>query len=226
MRRYTTIGLMLGAALLGNVAAASAQVWGRANNLPRAGVCFYEDPNFQGQYFCAPVGASASMVPSGTNDKISSIRVLGNATVTVYRDSDFRGQSKVLQNDINSLRDLGFNDRISSYRVDAAGGYGGYGNRDRDVYRDRNGNNGNWGYPGNNGNGNWGGGAIQPRMNYGQAQQMVRRAYENVLRRSPDREGLRSWSEQVVQNNWSQSQLEYELRQSPEYRDLRNSRRR
>src|SRR5687767_868400 len=61
MKRYLTIGILVGAALLANVSTASAQRWGREAT-PRSGVCFYEDINFQGRYFCTPVGYAVEAV--------------------------------------------------------------------------------------------------------------------------------------------------------------------
>src|SRR5258705_7598261 len=117
MWRMTT-ALVLGPALLINVVPAYAQRWGREAT-PRSGVCFYEDINYGGRYFCSPVGASTFEVSSGNNDEISSIRLFGDAVATVYRDPNFRGQSRVIDSSVNDLRSLGFNDRISSYRVDS-----------------------------------------------------------------------------------------------------------
>ena len=113
MKRYTTIGMLMGAALLAQVSTASAQRWGREAT-PRSGVCFYEDINFNGRYFCSPVGSVTEGVPSGMNDRISSARVFGNAVATVYRDPNLRGQAKVIDYDVRDMRGMGFNDRVSS----------------------------------------------------------------------------------------------------------------
>src|SRR5947207_8960852 len=121
MNRYRTTGILLGAAILTHASIASAQRWGRAA-MPRSGVCFYEDVNFGGRYFCSSPGSTTPAMPSGMNDRISSVRVFGNSSVTVYRDNDFRGPSKIIGSDVADMRRLGFNDRLSSYRVDAAGG--------------------------------------------------------------------------------------------------------
>jgi hypothetical protein len=70
---------------------------------------------------------------------------------------------------------------------------------------------------------------VQPnasRWSYRDAEQVVRRSYRSVLGRDPDASGLRSWTEQVMNNNWTQRDLENALRQSDEYRDLRATRRR
>jgi hypothetical protein len=90
--------------------------WGRPP-IPRAGACFYRDVNFRGDYFCASLGARAE-VPPGTNDEISSVRVFGNAVLTVFRDINYQGSSRRFDRDVSDLRRSGWNDRISSYSID------------------------------------------------------------------------------------------------------------
>jgi hypothetical protein len=51
-----------------------------------------------------------------------------------------------------------------------------------------------------------------------QVTQLVRNAYLNVLRREPDANGLRDYGARVVQDHWSQADIEKALRDSPEYR--------
>jgi hypothetical protein len=205
MKRVMVIGCLAAAASLTGVSTASAQRWGR-EAVPRSGVCFYEDINFGGRYFCTSVGDSTPRVPSNMNDRISSVRVFGNADVTLYRDPNFQGQTRVIDSNIADLRSTGFNDRMSSYRVDArryAGNGNGYG-----IARNR------------------GQGRTEARANrwnsYGEAQAVVRRSYRNVLGREPDPSGLRNWTDQVLANNWTERDLENALRQSDEYRTLRN----
>jgi len=204
-----TTALVLGASCLIVVAPAYAQRWGREAT-PRSGVCFYENINYGGRYFCSPAGSSTSQLSSGNNDEISSIRIFGDAIVTVFRDPNFRGQSRVIDSNLSDLRSLGFNDRISSYQVDF-----GRGNWSRDTRR----------YPSNEPYGR----TVQPnasRWSYRDAEQVVRRSYRSVLGREPDPSGLRSWTEQVMNNNWTQRDLENALRQSDEYRELHQARRR
>jgi hypothetical protein len=50
-----------------------------------------------------------------------------------------------------------------------------------------------------------------------QAQSIVRSAYQNVLRREPD-PGSAGYVDRVLNDQWSQQQLENELRNSAEYR--------
>jgi len=201
--------LVFGASCLIGIAPAYAQRWGREAT-PRSGVCFYEDINYGGRYFCSPAGTSTSQLSSVNNDEISSIRIFGDAAATVYRDPNFRGQSRVIDSNLSDLRSLGFNDRISSYQVDMTRG-----NWSRDAGR----------YP----NAPYGRNVQPPntsRWNYRDAEQIVRRSYRSVLGRDPDPSGLRSWTEQVVNNNWTQRDLENALRQSNEYREQRQTRRR
>jgi hypothetical protein len=49
------------------------------------------------------------------------------------------------------------------------------------------------------------------------AQQIVRNAYLSTLKREPD-PGASGWVDQVLRNNWTQADLERELRKSDEYR--------
>ncbi len=209
MKRYTTIAILLGAALLTYASTASAQRWGREAT-PRSGVCFYEDINFGGRYFCSPVGSATDSVPSGMNDRVSSVRVFGNAVVTLYRDPNLRGQAKTIDYDVRDMRGMGFNDRVSSYIVDN-GRFANNGN----VYG--NGNNGNQRVDGN------ARARAQSRYSYRDAETIVRRSYLGVLGRNPDPEGLRAWTNQIMANNWSERDLENALRQSDEYRAQRNN---
>jgi hypothetical protein len=109
---------------------ASAQWPGQNQGTPRDGACFYLDGGYNNQSFCLNAGQSMNRLPSGFNDQITSIRVLGGATVTVYEDNDFRGPSESFdrsQNDLRSVRKRDdssrvWSDRISSVRVEFAQG--------------------------------------------------------------------------------------------------------
>lgn len=90
-------------------------VWGRSERAPSEGACFYEDVNFQGQYFCAPRGATFTALPRGFNDRISSIRVFGSE-VRLFQDRDFGGRSTEIQRDVPNLRG-NWRDNVSSIRV-------------------------------------------------------------------------------------------------------------
>ena len=100
-----------------------ANRWGRAGT-PANGACFYENTNFSGQYFCSRQGESIDMVPAGTNDRISSIRLFGNAEIVVYQDREFGGVSQWFDVSEPDLRESGWNDTISSYRIETRGAFG------------------------------------------------------------------------------------------------------
>lgn len=78
-------------------------------------VCFFEDVNYRGASFCARPGDRDRSLGS-FNDRISSIRVRGDAQVQVCEDYNFGGRCAVLD---RSRANLGGrnNDIISSYRV-------------------------------------------------------------------------------------------------------------
>ena len=132
----SALGLL---SLCGVAASASAQPrWGR-ERLPQNGACFFEDRNFGGRYFCAGPDDDLRSIPSGMNDRVSSIRLLGASEVTVFRDNDMRGRSAHFSRDVIDLRSDGWNDTISSIEVENYGSSYGRG-RNRDYRDDRSAN--------------------------------------------------------------------------------------
>jgi hypothetical protein len=96
---------------------ASAQPrWGR-ERLPDAGACFYENINFGGRYFCVRPGEQLTSLPSKMGDEISSMRLVGAAEVTIFKDKNMRGRSARFAADERDLRREGWNDQISSLVV-------------------------------------------------------------------------------------------------------------
>ena len=129
LRRLVIVSTMGVLVLLAQVASAQPR-WGR-ERVPNQGACFYEDVNYRGSYFCVRQGDRLSSLPSGMGDKISSVRVLGSAEVTVFRDANMRGRSARFINDVRNLKGEGWNDQISSVDVTSGrdySGFGGYGN--------------------------------------------------------------------------------------------------
>lgn len=122
-----TITCVVGVLCLFVAEAASAQPqWGR-ERMPQAGVCFYENSNYGGRYFCVRPGERLQSLPDGMGDKISSLRIVGTAEVTVFRDAGWRGRSARFIGDVRDLRREGWNDQISSVDVGrGAGGGGGW----------------------------------------------------------------------------------------------------
>lgn len=80
------------------------------------GVCFYELSGYGGASFCIDSGETLNTLPSGWNDRISSIRVDPGYTVQVCRDTDLYGWCEQYTANVPSLpsnRD----DAISSVRT-------------------------------------------------------------------------------------------------------------
>jgi hypothetical protein len=175
-----------------------AQRWGRPD-VPRSGACFYRDINFRGEYFCLRAGEVVESLPGDMNDEISSIRTFGGPMeVTVFQNRGLSGKSRRFENDVTDLRNQGWNDRLSSLLVEDRRQSGGF-RRDRDGF-------GNGGF----GNGNGGGFANPDRI--------VRRAYQDILGREPDTEGLRLYRSRMIDDGWTEQQVREALRTSPEYR--------
>jgi len=127
MNKRSIIILAAAVLLVAATKPAAAQVrWGRGR-LPGAGACFYKDNNFRGEYFCTAPGQTLAALPGGMGDKISSIRVLGETEVTIFRDQSFRGRSSHFRGNIPDLKREGWNDAISSIRIDRTRGGGGFG---------------------------------------------------------------------------------------------------
>lgn len=172
--------------------------WGQPER-PRAGACFFRNPNFGGDYFCAGMGASVAQVPRGTNDQISSIQVIGNVQVTVFRDADYRGDSRQFDDNVRDLRRSGWNDLVSSYRIEPLRFRGGF-SGDRDDRGDRRASRDG-----------------RTRLTRSDAQAIVAQAYREVFDRDPD-PGAESWVDAVLRNGWTRAQLSAELRRTDEYR--------
>ena len=54
--------------------------------------------------------------------------------------------------------------------------------------------------------------------NYWYAQRIVREAYREILRREPDRSGLREYTDAILYRGWSERDVRRSLLQSAEYR--------
>jgi hypothetical protein len=244
MRSVLTMTVFASGVLLATASPAPAQNRDQ-RSMPRDGACFYEDANYRGDYFCVDAGDELSTLPSGANDRISSIRVLGRAEVTVYESSRFRGESRNVERNVSDLDDEDFNDQISSVRIRGRsfGGGGGGGNRppvgpspevivrrayqdilERDpdpaglrLYRSRIIDDG------------WTEQQVREAlrrspeyrekstMTRAKAEEIVRQAYLAVLKREPDA-GSAGYVNNVLRDKWSQADVERALRRSAEYR--------
>lgn len=187
MIHTTAIALLASGTVL--VSASSALAQFGSGSLPRDGACFYEDANYRGSYFCVDAGQELSSMPSGANDRVSSIRVLGRAEVTVFEDPRFRGPSRQIESDIRDLQIEDFNDAISSVQVSGR----------------------SFGGARRSGNG--------PRFGSQNPDTIIRRAYQDVLERDPDPAGMRVYRSHIIDDGWTEQQVREALRESPEYRE-------
>ena len=235
MASRMTIAVVTGFAVL----AGSAVAWAQGGP-PRNGACFYEDTNYRGQFFCVEAGDEVDNVPSGANDRISSIRLFGRADVRIFRDSRFRGESLRVDSNIRDLEDEGFDDAVSSIRIERRGAGGGRSDsrnaelivrrayqdileRDPDptgmrIYRSHIIDDG------------WTEQEVREDLRRSpefrekrewtraKAEELVRQAYLTVLNRQPDA-GSRGYVAAVFRKRMTREDVERELRNSPEYRN-------
>jgi hypothetical protein len=239
--RFTYLVFAVGVLSVGP-AAAFAQEWDGPT--PRDGACFYMDSNYRGRYFCVEADEDYSTIPSGANDKISSIRLFGDVRVTVYSDGRFRGDSRQFDTSVRNLDLEDFNDVISSLKVKANtyGGGWGSGGRSREnpdtivrrAFQDILGRDpdpvGLRTYRSHIIDDGWTEQQVrqalrnsaeyreQNTMTWEKAEEIVRRAYLSTLRREPD-PASRAYVEKVFRERWTQQDVERELRKSPEYRE-------
>jgi hypothetical protein len=202
------IGLAMGV-MAGLATPAAAQ---RRDETPRVGACFYKDADFRGRRVCVDAGDELDRLPYGLDDEISSIQIFGRAEVTIFRDDDFRGASTRVADDVRDLEYEHWNDRVSSVRV--RGGRGGYGGGSNTGGGYGSGSGG--GYGSGSGRGDRSGGRGSGRED---ADRIVQRAYQDVLEREPDQQGLRLYRSHIIDDSWNEQQVRESLRQSPEYRD-------
>lgn len=187
MRILLVIGLLLVVP-----STAMAQRWGR-ERFPNSGACFFERADYRGDYFCVGAGDNVGVVPDDVNDRISSLRIFGRAEVVVFRDVRFGGGSARFQSNVPNLRNQGWNNRISSLRVQIESRDSRFGAQpDERRGRDRRGE--------------------DPDV-------IVRRAYQDLLGRDPDTDGLRHYRSLMLDDGWSEAQVRESVRNSAEYRD-------
>jgi hypothetical protein len=91
-------------------------------------VCVYKDINYQGAVQCYSAGDELTTL-GAQNRSISSIRVSGRATVTVYENTSFGGHSAQFISDVPDLGrrimqgNTSWSDRIDSIRIGGPSGY-------------------------------------------------------------------------------------------------------
>ena len=226
--------------LLAAASAANAQ----GGPSPRNGACFYEDTNYRGRSFCVESGDNLDSMPSGANDRVSSIQVFGRADIRVYRDTRFRGESLRVRSSIRDLEDENFDDAISSVRIEGrSSGGGSFGGRSgspspevivqrayQDILERDPDPAGMRAYRTHIIDDGWTEQEVRDdlrrsaeyrernTMTRAKAEEIVRQAYVAVLNREPD-PGSRGYVDAILRKTMTREQLERELRNSPEYRN-------
>lgn len=160
----------------------------------RARITFYEHSDFRGGSITLEPGQVLENLTrerfsngQGMNDRISSIRIEGNAEVRVFHDAGLRGGSRTFDHSVANLNDSapGWNDAISALRVELA--------------------------PGGHSRG-------PDRPDFSRVDQMIHRAYRDVLGREADDGGVRVYRRHLLEDRWTEAQLRHSLRESDEFR--------
>ena len=251
MTRPTAHGVLTFVVMAGLCATFSAgrieaQRFGRPAQ-PRSGACFYRDADFRGDYFCVRPGDAIDELPNDLNDQISSIRMLGGGVeVTIFQNREFKGKSKRFDENVRNLRDEGWNDKLSSLRVQ--GGDRSRRDQDRDFGHDNRSAErivrrayqdilnrepdeaGLRLYRSRIIDDHWTEEQVRETlrrspeyrtkatMTRERATEIVRRAYLSVLHREPDA-ASQGYVDRVLRDKWTEEDVARELRKSPEFRN-------
>jgi hypothetical protein len=89
---------------------------------PENGACFYEKPEFKGEYFCLDTDTAWDALNKTFNRKISSVRVIGKANVRAYSGANFKGNSVLIDDRTPDLKKvtadgMKWDNRIASVQV-------------------------------------------------------------------------------------------------------------
>ena len=71
-----------------------------------------------------------------------------------------------------------------------------------------------------NGNGNGNGPGFGRGRGQGNVEQVIRRAYQDILQRDPDQSGMRTYRSRMIDDGWTEQDVRQALRESAEYREL------
>jgi hypothetical protein len=223
--------LLAGCAL---VVTSAAAIHAGQGPVPQNGACFYRDAEYRGQYVCVSSGNRTGSLPDGLRNEVSSIRIFGRAEVKIYENQNFEGRTAHFTADAPNLEGQGWNDKVSAVEVWAKGSasdpdvivrraYQDLLEREPDPaglqqYRRRMIDDG------------WTEQQVRDdirkspeyrdksTMTLPKAQEVVRKAYLAVLNREPD-SGSRGYVDKVLNDKWTQQDVERELRKSDEYRN-------
>jgi len=184
--------------LLLGLSAVSLAAAGRGDRDGRWGgprIILYEHADFRGASLTLYPGdelpnfADARFDGGATlNDRVSSIRIEGGAELFVHSDARYRGHVMRVTESIRDLAARPTNDPRVSWNDLISSAYAGRG--------------GGFGRPGR---------PEDPDL-------IIRRAYQDLLGRDPDRDGLRTYRSLVIDQGWTERMVRDEIRRSAEYR--------
>lgn len=83
---------------------------------PAAKVCFYKGANYTGSSVCVTAGSTNNHLSPGWNNKISSLRVYGGASVQICRNYNYGGGCKNYSHNVAVLP-FAYNNTVSSYQT-------------------------------------------------------------------------------------------------------------
>ncbi|MFT6658488.1 SH3 domain-containing protein [Maritalea sp.] len=81
----------------------------------QAKICFFSKPYFEGKKACVDAGSKSRLLSPKWNDRISSIKVIGDATVTVCKHKNFNGRCRTIDSNVPRLGKR-LNNEISSFK--------------------------------------------------------------------------------------------------------------
>jgi len=212
----------------------------------RAVVTFYEHAGFRGESFAVRSGESLDNLSRETfdngtsiNDRISSIRIEGEAVVFLYQDAGFRGGVLRLTSSVRNLDEYapGWNDRVSSIRVehDRGGRDGAPDPRQieraermiqrayREILRREPDPDGLQSYRRHILEEGWDEEQLRHALwtsdEYREVvMRIVVRAYQDLLGREPEPRGARLYRDRMLHEHWTEEQVRADIRKSDEYR--------
>jgi hypothetical protein len=122
MRKLAVFAVMLLACSLAR--AQFGPNWSSATP-PENGACFYEKPEFKGEYFCLDADTAWNELNKTFNHKVSSVRVIGKANVRAYTSPDFHGKQVLINDRTPDLKKVvvdgvKWNDKMASVQVISA----------------------------------------------------------------------------------------------------------
>lgn len=87
-----------------------------AISTPEVAVCFYTQIDFKGQYYCERGLRRVNKVDAKWRDRIESVQVINNASVTICEDFNRQGTCQTLSKDDPELSPELF-DHLYSYKI-------------------------------------------------------------------------------------------------------------